>query len=57
MSLKPVLKHRYSENQPIALPTIYIVVSILITSSHPLSLVKSLDSNVCVEVFLTMNMR
>ena len=57
MSLKPVLNHRYSENQPIALPTLCIVVSILITSSHPLSLVKFLDSNVCVQVFLTMNMR
>ena len=57
VSLKPVLRHRYTENQPIALPTLCIVVSILITSNHPLSLVNSLDSNVYVQIFLTMNMR
>ena len=57
VSLKPVLKHRYTENQPIALPTLCIVVSILITSNHPMSLVNSLDSNVYVQIFMTMNMR
>ena len=57
VSQKPVLKHRYTENQPIALTTLCIVVSILITSNHPLSLVNSLDSNVFVQIFLTMNMR
>ena len=56
VSLKPVLKHRYTENQPIALPTFCILVSILITSNHPLSLVNSLDSYVYVQIFLTMNM-
>ena len=31
------IKTSYAENQPIVLPTLCIVVSILITSSHPLS--------------------
>ena len=31
VSLKKILKHRYTENQPIALPGLCIVVSILIT--------------------------
>ena len=57
VSLKPVLKHRYAESQPFALPTLCIVVSILITSNHPLSLVNFLDSNVYVQIFLSMNMR
>ena len=57
VSLKPVLRHRYTENQPIAQPTLCFVVSILITSNHPLSLVNFLDSNVYAQIFLTMNMR
>ena len=57
VSLKPVLRHRYEENQPIALPTLCIVVFILITSNHPLSLVNFLDSNVYVQIFRTMNMK
>ena len=57
VSLKPVLRHRYTENQPIALPTLCNVVFILISSNHPLSLVNFLDSNVNVQIFLTTNMR
>ena len=57
VSLTPVSKHRYAENQPIALPTLCIIVSILITSNHPLSLVNTLDTNECVQIFLSMNMR
>ena len=32
--MKPAIRHRYRENQPIALHTLCIIVSILITSNH-----------------------
>ena len=35
----------------------YYYYYIYITSNHPLSFVNSLDSNVYVQIFLTMNMR
>ena len=38
-------------------PYLMYRVSILITSIHLLSLVNFVDSNVCVQIFLTMNMR
>ena len=47
---KPVVRHRYSESLPIALPTLCIVVFILNTSNHPMAFAPKKFSHVYVHI-------